>query len=87
MPSYSTQNRVSQAVHGAADSSRHFVSEHPMSMALTAFGLGLGVGVAIAFLATDGASARQDSGLAHLGRRVLDAVAHAVPSSLTPHGR
>jgi hypothetical protein len=71
-----------------ADSSREFIGEYPVSTTLSAFAVGFGVGIAAVYLLGGESRHRHDLGLADkLGRRVLDAIANAVPESLMHLGR
>jgi hypothetical protein len=79
-----TRNRISQSVHEITDSSRRVVGQHPMSTTLLAYTLGVGVGVALVYLAAGDSHRHYDAGFAHhFGRRVLDAIANAMPETLT----
>jgi hypothetical protein len=59
------------------------VQEHPLSAAVTVFGLGFGLGLAIGMLLTEGESERYESRFERIGRQVLDAVTQMAPDAIS----
>jgi hypothetical protein len=65
-----------------ARSAKESYEESPMLFCLAAFGLGIGVGTAVGASLAASRSRGMEQHAASIGRRVLDAIADYVPSSI-----
>jgi hypothetical protein len=83
MDTQTAYRRSTETMRDGYQASREIVQEHPLSAAVTAFGLGFGLGVAIGMLLTEGESHRYESRIERFGRQVLDAVAQMAPDAIS----
>lgn len=85
MASETAYRRPAQMVRERYETSREMVQEHPMSAALTVFGLGFGLGVTIGVLLSEGESQRHYDAnrLERYGRQLLEALAQVAPDALS----
>lgn len=81
MPTESAYARSAHRVRESYDASREMVEEHPLSTALTVFGLGFGLGLVIGVMLSEPEPTyanRWD----RYGKQVVDAVYRAVPDAI-----
>ena len=81
MPTESANPRTTHRVRESYDASREMVEEHPLSAALTVFGLGFGLGLVIGVMLSEPEPTyanRWD----RYGKQVVDAVYRAVPDAI-----
>jgi hypothetical protein len=83
MDTQTAYRRSADTMRDGYEASREMVQEHPLSTALTVFGLGFGLGVAIGMILTEGESHRYESRFERIGRQVLDAVAQMAPDAIS----
>jgi len=83
MPSFTPEHRLDHGPSAWQEAPREFVADHPLPSTLAAFGCGIGVGLLLAALVGSDSGERREANVARrLGRRMLDAMAQAMPDSL-----
>jgi hypothetical protein len=84
MATETSNQRSATSVREGYEASKEMVREHPLSAALTVFGLGFAVGVAVGVLLSEEDSRRfEASNWERYGRQMLSALSQAVPEAVS----
>jgi hypothetical protein len=87
MTNQSPVNRVAEQVSETSerigDKSKEIVKDHPLPLALTAFGLGAGLGLIVAAYVSEITDSRQRGWAERMGDELRDALAHIVPNKIS----